>query len=99
MLSWSCGNLPVTVLLSSCGDRICVSVQVELINFLRAVRHTGPQLIGSDRNTVSASRSGLRARRPCGPSPDWKSGASDVLAYRDEGRQPTFVLELVLEGQ
>jgi len=34
-----------------------------------------------------------------GPSPDWKSGASDVLAYRDEGRQPTFVLELVLEGQ
>ncbi len=30
--------------------------------------------------------------------PDWKSGASDVLAYRDEGRESTFVLELVLES-
>ena len=30
MLSWSSGDLPVTVLLGSCGDRICVSVEVEL---------------------------------------------------------------------
>jgi hypothetical protein len=30
VLSWSCGDLLVTVLLGSCGDPIFVSVQVEL---------------------------------------------------------------------
>ena len=32
-----------------------------------------------------------------GPSPDWKSGASESIHSRKEGLEPVFVLEVVLE--
>src|SRR2546421_4381778 len=100
MLSWSCGNLPVTVLLSSCGDRICVSVQVELINFLRAVHHKGPQLIDSDRNRVSASRSELHKNHPAKTVVFCRGGnKNEACAYKTIDLYAAVVTMLVYESK
>ena len=54
----------MTVLLSSCGDRICVSVQVELNKSPPSRSSQGTQLIDSEGNSVSASRSELHKNHP-----------------------------------
>src|SRR5437870_1260954 len=97
MLSWSSGDLLVTVLLCSCGDRIFVSVQVELNQSSPSRSSQGTQLIDSDRNRISASRSGLHKNHPAkivvfcrgGNKNEACAYKSIVLSSGPQGRRPS----------
>ena len=51
------------------------------------------------KGTVRAEGFWARTVKQVGPSPDWKSGASDWIPSASEARGHGFVLEVVLDAR